>query len=522
MNKPLLDPLGNYCCYLRKSREDIRAEQAGEYDTLERHRKTLTELAARYGVSLTAFYEEVVSGESIDARPQMKALLQAVDSGQWDGVFVMEIERLARGDTIDQGIVARSFKYSDTTIITPMKIYHPSDTFDEEYLEFSLYMSRKEYKTITRRMQAGRLRSVMDGKYVANRPPYGYRIVPLPDRSGNTLEIIPDQADVVRLVYQKCIDGMGMQAIADMLNGSGVPSQAGTGWSAASIRAILSNPVYYGYLRWGHRKVEKKVTDGQIIRMRPVSHVDTIYKGLHQPIISRETYDSARSLISTRRSIPQPKNRSLHNPFAGVLCCSKCGKLLTRRPYTDDRKRTTMVCTTKGCPTVGDFLDNIEREFLDSMQKICNHYKFEYEPDESEKEFLGMKLKAIENYKKKLGELNAQKDKLYDFLETGLYSEEIFRMRMGKLNTSVNETAQQLEKALEEYSSLTSTAALREGFVPKCEYLLDHYGSLTAEDRNRLIRELVTRIDYTKEQKNKRGHSHEINFTLDIYPRIPL
>lgn len=522
MNKPTLDPLGNYCCYLRKSREDIRAEQADGHDTLLRHRKTLTELAASYNVTLTAFYEEVVSGESIDARPQMKALLQAVDAGQWDGVFVIEIERLARGDTIDQGVVARSFKYSDTTIITPMKIYHPSDTFDEEYLEFSLYMSRKEYKTITRRMQAGRLRSVMDGKYVANKPPYGYRIVPLPDKSGYTLEIIKEQADVVRLIYQKCIGGMGMQAIADALNESGMPAQTGAAWSAASVRTILSNPVYYGYLRWGHRKVEKKIVDGQIVRMRPVNHADRLYKGLHEPIIDKETYEAARELVTSRRSIPQPKNRSLQNPFAGVLNCSKCGKLLTRRPYTDDRKRTAMVCTTRGCPTVGDFLDNIEREFLNSMQKICNHYKFEYEPDESEKEFLGMKLKAIENYKKKLEELNAQKDKLYDFLETGLYSEEIFRMRMGKLDASMNETTQQLEKAMEEYASLTSTAALRESFVPKCEYLLDHYSSLSVEDKNKLIKELVTRIDYTKETKNKRGHSHEINFTLDIYPYIPL
>lgn len=86
----------------------------------------------------------------------------------------MEVERLARGDTIDQGIVAQTFKFSDTKIITPIKTYNPNNEFDEEYFEFGLFMSRREYKTINRRLQRGRMASVKDGKYVANKAPYGY------------------------------------------------------------------------------------------------------------------------------------------------------------------------------------------------------------------------------------------------------------------------------------------------------------------------------------------------------------
>lgn len=61
----------------------------------------------------------------------------------------MEIERLARGDTIDQGIVAQTFKYSGTRIITPARDYDPSSEADEEYFEFGLFMSRREYQTTT-------------------------------------------------------------------------------------------------------------------------------------------------------------------------------------------------------------------------------------------------------------------------------------------------------------------------------------------------------------------------------------
>ena len=144
-----------YCIYLRKSRQDLEAEARGEGDTLARHRRTLTELAEARSLPVGAIYEEVVSGDTIAARPQMQRLLQEVEAGQWRGVIVMEIERLARGDSIDQGIVARAFKYSETRIITPFKTFDPNNEYDEEYFEFGLFMSRREYKTIRRRLNAG-------------------------------------------------------------------------------------------------------------------------------------------------------------------------------------------------------------------------------------------------------------------------------------------------------------------------------------------------------------------------------
>lgn len=145
-----------YLIYLRKSRADAEAEARGEGETLARHRTALLSLARRMGLEIGDIYEEIVSGETIAARPQMQRLLAEVEAGQWQGVLVMEIERLARGDSIDQGIVAQAFKYSGTRIITPAKTYDPANEFDEEYFEFGLFMSRREYKTIKRRMIAGR------------------------------------------------------------------------------------------------------------------------------------------------------------------------------------------------------------------------------------------------------------------------------------------------------------------------------------------------------------------------------
>ena len=158
--------MSSYAIYLRKSRADIEAEAKGEGETLARHHAQLMELARRRDLNVTRIYKEIVSGENIAARPQMQLLLADISENKYDGVIVMEIERLARGDTIDQGVVAQAFKSTDTKIITPTKTYDPANEFDEEYFEFSLFMSRREYKTIRRRMEAGLLASCKKGNYI--------------------------------------------------------------------------------------------------------------------------------------------------------------------------------------------------------------------------------------------------------------------------------------------------------------------------------------------------------------------
>lgn len=163
---------GAYAIYLRKSREDLEAEKYEEGETLARHEKILTTLAKKRGLTIGKIYREIVSGETISERKEMQKLLKDVENEMWTGILVVEVERLARGDTSDQGRVAKAFKYSHTQIITPVKTYNPDNEFDEEYFEFGLFMSRREYKTINRRLQRGRELSVAEGNFIGNIPPF--------------------------------------------------------------------------------------------------------------------------------------------------------------------------------------------------------------------------------------------------------------------------------------------------------------------------------------------------------------
>ena len=192
---------GTYAIYLRKSREDIEAEKYGEGETLARHEKILTTLAEKRNLSIDKIYREVVSGETISERKEMQKLLRDVENEKWTGVLVVEVERLARGDTADQARVSQAFKYSHTKIITPMKTYDPDNEFDEEYFEFGLFMSRREYKTINRRLQRGRELSVSEGKFVGNIAPFGYDRRKLKDAKGYTLSINQNEAPIVKEIF---------------------------------------------------------------------------------------------------------------------------------------------------------------------------------------------------------------------------------------------------------------------------------------------------------------------------------
>ena len=305
---------GQYSLYLRKSRADLEAEERGEGETLARHEKMLIELARRYGFSIGKIYREIVSGESIEARPVVQELLKDVESGRWKGVLVVEVERLARGDTMDQGRVAKSFKFSNTKIITPIKIYDPNDEFDEEYFEFGLFMSRREYKTINRRLQRGRVSSVKEGKYVGSIPPFGYDRVKLVKDKGYTLAK-NDEASVVEKMFQiYAYNEIAINEVVRMLNLAGFKPRKAKEWTISAVKDILSNPIYIGKIRWDSRKTVKEYRNGKIVNTRPRNENYTLCDGLHESIIDMETWN----IVQEKRSKHTPAvihNKVVQNPL---------------------------------------------------------------------------------------------------------------------------------------------------------------------------------------------------------------
>lgn len=512
--------------YLRKSRADLEAEQRGEGETLKRHEKILLELAKKMGITISKTYKEIVSGETIAARPVMQQLLSDIEKGMWKGVLVVEIERLARGDTMDQGQVAQTFKYSGTKIITPLKIYDPNNEFDQEYFEFGLFMSRREYKTINRRLQRGRLQSVKEGKYVGNIAPYGYKRKKLENDTGYTLEIDPDESKIVKLIYSwyTSSDRIGISIIRNRLNEMKVPARKGGDWTTSTIRGILSNPVYIGKIRWNWRPEKKKIINGKVIRKRPRANKKDwiVVDGLHDPIIDKKTYYLAQNYLSENPSVPVPSRHKIKNPLAGLIKCGICGRSMNRKPYKSGYP-DTLLCIGPTCPNVSSPLYLVEEKLLQALEDWLKVYKLEIKRQEETGNNLETDIieKSIESINNELETLNKQLNSLHDFLEQGVYNIDTFMKRSKILNDKINiakENKKELENKLNNISSVEES---KKTIVPKVEKVLEIYDRLeTPKEKNELLKEVIDKVVYTKKEGGRWSGKVD-SFTLDLHPKLP-
>lgn len=523
--------MSQYAIYLRKSRKDTEAEQRGEGETLARHRKILLAYAEQLGLPIAKIYEEVVSGESIATRPQMQQLLADVERELYSGVLVMEVERLARGDTMDQGLVAQTFKYSDTKIITPAKTYDPNNEFDEEYFEFGLFMSRREYKTINRRLQQGRRAAANEGKFTASRPPYGYEKVKIANDKGYTLNPIPEQAAIVKNIFDWYVNGLngedvGLTKIANYLNSIGVPSYRNDYWGKEALRDIVTNPVYCGMIRWGYRRKKRSPSTNGTSVSRPITYDENcvIAKGLHEAIVSKEVFEAAQLKIKAVPPPPVGYKKELKGSLAGLIMCKKCGHKMTLRSPSTAGKPPYLVCHYRYCDNVATPYEIVERRVLNTLDDWAKKYRLkEKEGSEQSIDAVEMMKKAVENAQRKSDTLQKQLDGMYDLLEQGVYTPEIFRQRsqsvserLEKAKAEVTRLSEQLRKTQELFKAKTE-------FIPKVEHILKVYDTLEKPaEKNQLLKEVIECAEYSKEKSGAFKGVSVDDFELLVYPKMPL
>jgi len=520
--------MNQYAIYLRKSRADLEAEAHGEGETLARHQTALFALARKLNLSIGAVYREIVSGETISARPVMQQLLSEVRQGLWTGVLVMEVERLARGNTMDQGLVAQSFAFSNTKIITPVKTYDPSNEYDQEYFEFGLFMSRREYMAINRRIQRGRLASVQEGKYVGNTPPYGYERVKLEKQKGYTLRPVPAEADVVSMIYELYVHGepgkapIGVSRIARRLNDLRIPPPRINIWTANTVRGLLANPVYIGKIRWGGRAVVKHANaDGSVTVSRPRAKPDacTLADGLHPAIVSPEIWEQAQVRLSVHKDNPTPWGKPVQNPLSGLIVCGLCGRKMTRRP--SPRSQDIIMCKEPQCSCVGSCLNVIEDSLLKSMEYWIDQHRVELESGgeaSSSRAQIDAKISAIERINTERKKLKKQSESLHDFLEQGVYSVETFLQRSRNISERISALDEDESRLRAEFAELEQSIDCQARLIPMMARAIDLYrASSDPAEKNSILKEVIDHVVYFRKIGGRWAPRY--NFTLTIYPR---
>ena len=110
---------------------------------------------------------------------------------------------------------------------------------------------------------------------------------------------------------------------------------------------------------------------------------------------------------------------------------------------------------------------------------------------------------------------------LYDLLEQGVYTTEIFLERSHKLQKRIKESEAHIEVLKKDLEYEKEKIANVENFIPSCKELLFCYWKLSAQDRNKALKMLLESVEYTKTKRNKYGDKDNPTFTLNLKPRIP-
>lgn len=325
--------------YLRKSRAE-RNETIEE--VLARHEKILQDFAIQtFGEKIPEenIYREVVSGETIDERIEIKKIFNRLEKEEIKGLLVVEPQRISRGDMLDCGRVVQILKYTETLCITVTKTYDLTNKFDRELFEAQLLQGNKYLEYQKEIMDRGKHLSVREGKYVGSTPPFGYDRKAL-DR-GFMLIKNKDEAPIVETIFNLIVDeDLSTHEVANYLNKHQMKPKKNELWNYGMVRHVLKNEVYYGSISWGKRPVIKKLINGEINKFRVSADEYVLVRGLQEPIITKEKWDRAQEKIKNNPSSRTGMSRELQNPLAGLVFCKKCGYSLVRvKNRRRDKKR---------------------------------------------------------------------------------------------------------------------------------------------------------------------------------------
>lgn len=486
--------------YLRKSRTDDPTLDVEEI--LARHESILDEWAEKhFGAKVPEAnkFREIVSGETIDSRPELLELLKRIESPKIKAILIVEVQRLGRPDLEDIGRLSKLFRYTNTLVITPQKTFDLRNEYDREAFEREL-MRGNEYLEYTKKiMSRGRLLSVQQGNFIGNKAPYGYDkdVVVEGKKKCHTLKINEKEADIVRIVFDMYVNkDMGRVNIAHHLNDLGIPTRTGALWSQDTIKTMLNNEHYLGKVRWNWKKTMTIVEDGEVKKIRPRSKVGEylIYDGKHEAIIGEELFEAARA--KQGKNHKAKAKTKVRNPLAGLLFC-QCGRSMSLRTYTAHDAAPRLLCDNQVyCKTTSALYSEIIDRVKETLEECIADFEVRIKNDD--KTSLKLHENLIKQLKAKLEELNRKELNQWEKYSEEEMPKEIFDKLNEKVLKDKDEVQQALCKAYESMPEPIDYEEQLKRFRDALNALNDP--DVSAEKKNRLLKNCIQRIDYKREK----------------------
>ncbi len=379
------------------------------------------------------FYDFGISGTKADAREGLQALLYACRTGSVDYVLTKSISRFSRNTSDCLSLVRELLSYN-------IPIYFEKENIDTGSMESELILSvlssmaQSESESISKNVKWTVKKRMEEGTFVFGYLPYGYT----KDADGKMV-IDPVESEIVRLIFDLALNGMGTYKIAQLLDKRKVPTRKGGKWSGSTVKGILVNEKYYGAATF-----QKTYTDSNFRRHNNHGEVDSfIAEDHHEAIVSKEDFDRVQVMIQKHideHGIVKDMGK-YHNkyPFSGIIICGECGGKFKRQTQSGG---IAWACSTHlynkdACSMMFIKDEAIKAAFVTMMNKLifgCKQVLVPYydalrlaDTDESLQGILDLKNELQRNSDRKN---DLRKLRVKGFLDAAMYNQELRRVEM--------------------------------------------------------------------------------------------
>lgn len=450
----------------------------------ERQISDLTNVILKDGYTedqIEIFAEKVSGYKNNEDRPELTRLFNIVenDSKFIEAIYVTEVSRLGRNPRLTRDTIER---FCDLKI--PIKILNPSlctlnqdgtrNNFVAIMLSIAIEFSDIEAKTMKTRMKSGKRQRVVDGKFSTPNNPYGYTN----DENGYVI-IDDDEAEIIKMIYDKYEEGIGARVIAQTLNEMNIPTKFNKTraskvmkfndehiptvgediiWSDTVIFQILKNTIYIGKRKYKTVDAVTEIIDNKKVIITPAE-----YDYVKSPaIISKEQFDACTE-IRTSKTDRQFYGKHIYL-LKDLIRCGVCGKKYMGR-YIPTKDKV-YICTSKlkkghACGNNSINISLIESVIFDQISKTDNLVKYLDNPNDvlnRIKDELNHLEQRLKNEKKEL--LNKQKQ-LENLIITISKSSnpnfDYFTKMDNEINTSIKSVNEKIKNIQKEIFSKKAT-----------------------------------------------------------------
>lgn len=236
------------CVYTRVS-TDAQGED-GKVSLPEQERMAKACIESKGWQYVRTYEDNGFSGRTTE-RPALKQMLADIKRGEIGAVVIYKLDRLSRKQRDTLAIIEEYLLKYEVDLVSLNESLDTSSPWGRAMIGVLSSFNQLESENIAMRTAMGRYAAAREGGYAGGKPPLGYKAV------DGQLVIVPEEAEIVRLVFALRAEGKTLMAITDELNSRGYTSKKGNEFKHSAIQTILNNETTYrGNYKYGKESCE--------------------------------------------------------------------------------------------------------------------------------------------------------------------------------------------------------------------------------------------------------------------------